>query len=216
MSIQHHPDPATLMSYAAGSLPEPLAAVVACHNALCPVCRADMAWLDEAGAALVDALPRIAVGTPAPTVPSTDASAPRAATASSSPAAGGDVPAPLVARVGTRLDAVAWKRLAPGIWHWPLPLSPGVSGDLRLIKVAPGLTMPEHGHGGQEMTLLLAGAYTDRVGRFARGDVSDLDADTEHQPVADADAGCICLIASEKPARYKGWIARLLQPLVGI
>ena len=30
-TIMRHPDPATLMSFAAGSLPEPLAAVMAAH-----------------------------------------------------------------------------------------------------------------------------------------------------------------------------------------
>ena len=215
MNIQHHPDPATLMSYAAGSLPEPLAAVVACHLALCPACRSDMAWLDEAGAALIDKLPQIAVTSAAPPLPSDPVDMRPSAEARALPSRG-DVPAPLVALVGARLDAVAWKRMAPGIWHKPLPLSDGATGDLRLIKVAPGVTLPEHGHGGQEMTLLLDGAYTDAIGRFARGDVADLDEDTEHQPVADADAGCICLIAAVKPARYKGWIARMLQPLVGI
>jgi anti-sigma factor ChrR (cupin superfamily) len=34
--------------------------------------------------------------------------------------------------------------------------------------------------------------------------------------VADAATGCICLIASEKKARFKGIIARLMQPFIGV
>ena len=36
---------------------------------------------------------------------------------------------------------------------------------------------------GQEMTLILRGAYRDQIGRFAPGDVADLDEGIEHQPV---------------------------------
>lgn len=216
--LHHHPDPATLLSFAAGSLPEPLAAVVACHNAMCPLCRAETAWLEEAGSVLLDALPAapLTCSPPLPADAAALAGAASVGTARVAAAAGGDVPAPLVALVGPHLDAIAWKRLAPGIWHKPLPLSKGTAGDLRLIKVAPGLELPEHGHGGQEMTLLLRGTYSDIVGRFATGDVADLDEDVEHQPIADPELGCICLIASVKPARYKGWLARLAQPFVGI
>jgi len=41
-TIKHHPDGATLMSYAAATLAEPLAAVVAAHVSMCPRCRADV------------------------------------------------------------------------------------------------------------------------------------------------------------------------------
>ena len=40
--ISHHPDAATLMSYAAGSLPEPLAAVIAAHASGCTACQREM------------------------------------------------------------------------------------------------------------------------------------------------------------------------------
>ena len=76
--------------------------------------------------------------------------------------------------------------------------------------------MPEHGHGGAELTLVLRGAFHDETGRYARGDVADLDETVEHQPVVtDAGGDCICLIASEKPERFHGLVARLLQPLRG-
>jgi putative transcriptional regulator len=76
--------------------------------------------------------------------------------------------------------------------------------------------MPDHGHGGGELTLVLKGAYADETGEYRAGDVQDVDEDVEHTPVADPVAGCVCLIASEKPARFKGWIGKLLQPLTGM
>lgn len=66
------------------------------------------------------------------------------------------------------------------------------------------------------MTLVLRGSYTDSTGHYAAGDVADLADDVEHAPIADAKEGCICLIASEKPARFKGLLARMMQPLAGL
>ena len=76
--------------------------------------------------------------------------------------------------------------------------------------------MPEHGHGGCEMTLVLAGSYHDETGAFGPGDLQDVDESVEHKPLTDAVTGCICLIASERPARFKGLFGRLFQPLTGM
>jgi putative transcriptional regulator len=76
--------------------------------------------------------------------------------------------------------------------------------------------VPEHGHGGAELTLVLTGSYSDATGRYHRGDVADLDEDVEHQPVVDPDGPCICLIASETKAKFRGMLARLLQPIIGV
>jgi putative transcriptional regulator len=136
--------------------------------------------------------------------------APRAAASS----AGAELPARLAEAIGTSdLDSLPWRRLGRGVWHHKLATA---DGDLRLLKVGPGRRMPEHGHGGSELTLLLRGAYSDQTGRYEAGDVADLDADTEHMPVADPTTGCICLIASERPAKFKRLWPRLVQPLAGI
>ena len=76
--------------------------------------------------------------------------------------------------------------------------------------------MPEHGHGGSELTLVLRGAYSDRTGTYRVGDVADLGDSIEHQPIADAKDGCICLIASDKKIRFKSVLARLVQPFTGL
>jgi putative transcriptional regulator len=89
-------------------------------------------------------------------------------------------------------------------------------GDLRLLKIKPGRRMPDHGHRGSELTLILDGAYTDKTGTYRAGDVADLGDDLEHRPVADAMHGCICVVASEQPARYKTMLQKLIQPLTGM
>ena len=86
-------------------------------------------------------------------------------------------------RYGLDSARVPWRWLAPGVRYFPLALSPGATGDLRLLKIAPGRKMPEHGHGGCEMTLVLDGAYSDETGIFRRGDIQDVDGELEHQPI---------------------------------
>ncbi len=214
MAIKHHPDIATLMSCAAGSQPEALAAVIASHLARCPSCAAEVKKMAEIGVALFDKLEPAKMSHDAPVIAARAGEA--MSEAETRHASRGDVPFPIADKVGDDLDRIPWKRIGPGLWHYPIPLSAGAAGDLRLIKVAPGKELPEHGHRGEELTLLLRGSYHDEFGTFETGDIADLDDEAEHRPVADAATGCICLIASEKKARFKGIIARLMQPFIGV
>ncbi len=216
MSMKHHLDDATLMSCAAGSQPEALAAVVGSHLAVCHQCASALKGFERIGAAMFDDITPAPVARPVPVVTMRAAETEEDQQKIKSTELSGDVPRHLVALVGRHLDSIQWKRLASGIWHYPLPLSQGADGDLRLIKVAPGVALPEHGHGGSEMTMVLRGSYRDKVGEFRAGDVADLGDDIEHAPVADPVTGCICLVATDKPAKFKGLVARLLQPLTGM
>lgn len=214
-AISHHPDGSTLASYAAGTLAEPLAAVVSAHIAMCPACTHALADLELMGAALLLAGPgrpaarsRRREAGPVPEKP------PARLVNGSRP--GERLPAPIAAAYGLSFDEVPWKRLGPGVWHHRLALSDDSLGDLRLLRIAPGRAMPEHGHGGAELTLVLDGAYKDATGVYRRGDLQDVDESVEHTPVSDAELGCVCLIASEQPARFKGVIGRLLQPWTGM
>lgn len=83
-----------------------------------------------------------------------------------------------------------------------------------LLGVAPGRSLPMHTHGGNELTMILRGAYDDTLGHFAPGDMADLDCDTEHQPVTAPGVPCICVAATDAPLRFSGWLARMLQPMV--
>lgn len=217
MTIKHHPDSATLMSFAAGSLGEALSAVVAAHLDLCPRCSAENRRMERIGAAMFEALAPAGMTAAAPaTLAARVAERPsRSAKLDADDDGEYDVPRPLRRLVGGELDRIPWKRIGIGVWHYPLPLSADAKGDLRLLKVAAGQAMPEHGHGGAELTLMLRGSYRDEVGTFRKGDLADLDDDIEHRPVADLEEGCICLIASEEKARFRGLVARLFQPLTG-
>lgn len=126
------------------------------------------------------------------------------------------MPRPVTQLIGMPLGDVPWRRMVPGVRHYQIASSRKSPGDLRLLMIEPGRRLPDHGHRGAELTLVLTGSYVDKIGRFASGDVADLDTEIEHQPTVDSNQPCICLVASEQKARFKGIIGRLLQPLVGM
>jgi putative transcriptional regulator len=215
VKIEHHPDTATLASYAAGSLDEAFATVVAAHLASCVKCRARLYEIEEVGGTMLETIDAVGLNEAALEramsrldEPSEERAEPRSAEQS--------VPRPLGRLVTAPLDAIAWKSVAPGVAVHRLPTSKAARGSLTLLKIAPGKKIPEHGHGGMEITLVLTGSYRDALGRFGPGDVADLDEDIEHQPVVDSDEPCICLVASEAPTRFKSFFGRLFQPLVGV
>ena len=208
MTITHHLDDATLMSFAAGSLPNTLAALAAAHVSMCPRCQRELRMLERIGGALMAGLTPAVLDRSQPAMPERTFLPTAALTAAS------EIPAPLVALVGGGLDQVRWRWIGPGLWHRPLRIRG--KGSLQLIKAAPGASVPEHTHGGSEITLVLRGALIDSTGRYAPGDVADVDEDVAHTPVADAQAGCICVIANERPTRFRGLLARLMQPWHGL
>lgn len=210
MTIAHHPGLESLMSCSAGSMPEAFAAIMASHICVCPECRKELALMDDIGVQLFRSMKPAALTRQAPVAAlrrseaDSDLSAGRTrqpAEGFQPPAAGG-VPAPLVPLVGDDLDTIAWEHLAPGVQHYPLPLTPGAKARLHLLKVSPGAMLPEHEHAGSELTLVLRGSYSDASGRYAAGDVADMEPGTQHAPVADANEGCVCLIASEDKIRF--------------
>jgi putative transcriptional regulator len=207
MTITHHLDDATLMSFSAGALPAALAAVAAAHAAMCPRCRREIAALERIGGALMASLPAAATERPEPIPPAGE----RGQAVRQVPLRG--LPGPVAQLVPGGLDAVSWRWLGPGVWDRPLSIAG--AGKLRLLKVAPGRKLPEHGHGGGELTLVLRGSFHDNSGHYLRGDVCDLDESAAHQPIAGEGDHCICLVASEAPEQFRSHLTRRWQRLRG-
>lgn len=217
MKITHHPEAESLMSCSAGSMPEAFAAVMATHLTQCPKCRSDLAFLENVGAVMFESLhPAPVCGDAA--VMSMRASEADAGAGSESHDLGvshSEMPASLAALIGGSLDAVEWKRVTPGVWQHIIPLHSQARGDLRLMKIAPGQVIPEHGHSGSELTLILKGSYRDATGHYLTGDVADMCGETGHSPIADPVEGCICLVATDGRMKFKGVLARMVQPFTG-
>ncbi len=215
MTITHHPDDSTLMSYAAGSLPTPLAVVVAGHISLCSICAREVRLMESIGVSLMASLVPVDIDRAAPQMALRAMEAEISGKSADVIDLDSDVPLPLRGLLGARLDDVRWRRLGMGIWNVALPVVGKAEGDLRLLRVGPGCAVPDHGHHGSELTLILRGSYHDAFGDFYPGDVADLGDDAEHRPIAHSTDGCICIIASDRKARFKGLFGRLVQPLTG-
>ncbi len=214
MTISFHPDIATLMAFSAGTLEEPYTVVVATHLAMCEACREQVKRIDLIGGAFLTAEPEADMASGsldrllaaaddedvAPVLPPTDS----------------HVPAPIAHHLPRGLDGVRWRWSGPGVAVADLPCSRSAKGRLMLLRVEAGRRVPEHSHGGQELTLILQGAYRDRFGRFGTGDIADHDEDVEHQPVAEPGDDCICLVAVDAKLSFRSRLVRTLQPLFGL
>ena len=214
MMPRHHVADDLLLSYAAGSLAEGWSIAVATHLALCPECRARLAAAEATGGALLDTLP------PAPVSPDAFAAirdrlgAPPAAPAKPRPAAA-TIPQPLRDYIGGDLDTIRWKPIGTAGAQLRIA-TPDRTTQVRLLKIPAGQPVPEHSHRGRELTVVLTGAFDDGETRFARGDIEDADEDIQHIPTATADADCICLAVTDAPLRFRSWLVRAVQPILGI
>lgn len=218
MTPNHHPSDALLVAYSAGSLCEGLSLAVATHLAHCPLCRSIAAEIDAVGGALLEELPPEAMSrgalesvldriegqppcrAPLPRIGHTCASGPR--------------PSPLDRYIGP-LAEQRWQRIAPGVRRIAVLRRPG-RGAVQLLRIAPGTSLPHHGHEGLELTMVLSGSFVDEMGRFGPGDLAEMDGEVRHQPIADTHEDCICLIATDAPLRFTGLVGRLMQPFIGL
>lgn len=218
MTLTHHVSDDILMAYEAGSLAEGWSLAVATHLALCPQARRRARLAREIGGAMLDTIEPAPVSALAfdrlmARIEAEDAK-PRAARPVV-PAGRAVIPEPLRSYVGGDLDAIRWKRLGVGAHHLPIRTADG-STSVRLLKIPAGAPVPEHGHRGMEMTVVLAGTLCDGEEVFRRGEIEIADEDVEHQPLAGPGEDCICLAVTDAPLRFKSLIVRLAQPFLKI
>ena len=217
MNPNHHPSAALLIAYASGSLSEAFSLVVATHMSFCEQCQNAVSDAEMIGGALLDDLEPSKVD-----ITSLDQILSQlediAQDSPSVDSISGDyeIPKPLWDYLNSPLDDLNWKFLAPGLRHIPVSAKAGKNGTVRMFKIAPGTTLPVHTHSGTELSLVLRGSYCDELGRFQPGDIADVDQSDIHQPIADTDQDCICLIATEGPTVFQGFLNRMLRPLFGI
>jgi putative transcriptional regulator len=213
--INHHLTDALLMAYSAGTLPEAFDLVVATHISLCDECRARMHEFDAVGGNLMEDAGTVAMG--ADSLAATLAMiADRKSEPAPRPAPRRDrvFPAPLQDYVGGDLDAVKWRRVGGGVSD--AILRTRGEGTVRLLRIPGGVAVPDHGHRGMELTLVLQGAFRDDTDRFGAGDIEVADDSLVHQPVAMPGPDCICLAATDAPLRFNALIPRLAQPFLRI
>lgn len=216
MTVKHILNEQLLMGYAAGILPEAFDLVVASHLSLSDESRAMLGGYEAIGGAVMEDSDAVEMGADA--LASVMGRIKSEGTVQTKPAIKhakpGILPEPLQDYVGGDVDKIKWRPLGGGVKQAILRTSG--KAQARLLFIPAGAAVPDHGHRGTELTLVLQGAFSDEVDTFARGDIEIANEDLNHQPIASEDADCICLAATDAPLRFNSLIPRLLQPIFRI
>lgn len=219
---RHHLPRELLADYVAGHTTEAVSLVVACHLTLCARCTGEHAALERVAAASLERAPAASLppdllaqtlarldddSVPAPTEP------PRARLDDAS------LPRPLL-RLLERLPRAAsggaprWKRLVRGIDEIRIPVTtPGTT--VRLLRLEPQVTVPLHGHEGDELIAVFAGGLEDGGQVFERGDVELRGAADRHTQRILPGAACVALVVNHGRLRPLTWGGRLFQLITG-
>ena len=206
MSV-HHPYDDTLARLAAGRLGPGPSFVVSTHLFGCAECRARVGLFEAAGGVMLEEAPA------APVRPDLFAATMWRIEHESAPAVAR--PSPRVSPLD-RLDLPPWRSVGSFLQWRRLTLPYAPEANVIMLKVPPGKRMPDHTHAGTEYTQILQGSFYDDAGRYVAGDCVEADNEIEHQPVVDSDVECICLAAFDGRLKLKGWIGRVVQPLLGL
>ena len=217
MTAPHHVSDELLIAYEAGSLAEGWSLAVATHLAFCSECRARAHAAAELGGALL---------TDVETAPMSDdafekmldrinGQVPAADTPAHAVPAGSNVPSPLRDYIGIDLDAVRWKRIGTAGYQALIPTGDSET-TVRLLRIPAGQPVPEHGHRGLELTVVLRGTLVDGKERFGVGEIEEADDELQHQPCAGEGEDCICLAVTDAPLKFRSALVRLVQPFLGI
>ena len=211
-TIKHHPTDAILMAYAAGTLPEAYSLAVETHVSLCDHCRAQVASYEAVGGSVLDGVgqAQLSATSFADTMALINAdmlSQPEPMAPETVYGRDTEVPAPLQDYIGASLTDLNWRNVGMGVKQATIDTSG--EGTARMLYIPAGTAMPDHGHSGTELTLVLKGAFRDEEDYFGPGDIEVATEDHQHTPVADISEPCICLIVTDAPLRFTGLLPRL-------
>jgi putative transcriptional regulator len=80
-----------------------------------------------------------------------------------------------------------------------------------LLHIEPGGSVPEHTHNGFELTVLIAGTFSDEAGKYEAGDFIMLDKQHQHHPISEQ--GCLCFTVANDSLHFTQGINKLLNPV---
>jgi putative transcriptional regulator len=214
MTARHVLNEHLLMGYAAGILPEAFDIVVASKLCLCDESRAMLGSYEAVGGCLMEQCQCVPLSenTFVATMEQIKTETPTSGL--SAPKKPRILPHPLQDYVGGDIEAVKWKSLGGGVKQSILKTTG--TAQARLLFIPAGQSVPDHGHRGIELTLVLQGSFSDKIDHFSRGDIEIANQDLNHQPVAGPETDCICLAATDAPLRFNSLLPRLLQPFFKI
>jgi len=208
-----HPELDLITEYVAGTLPLAQTACVFAHLEYCDRCRRLAAELNGVGAALFETLDPVPVGDAQlnAVLARLDEEPPLRY---ASPARNPDsFPAVLERLMRGDFSDLTWNAIGKS-----LRISYLKTGDpnheLALYHIKAGGRVPEHGHRGNEMTLILEGGYSDADGSYHQGDFIFRKPGDVHAPTALQSEDCICVAVLDAPLKFTGWKFRWMNPFL--
>jgi putative transcriptional regulator len=216
----HHPADDQLMAYATGEMAEAQSLLVATHLALCPACRRQVSDYEALGGQLVAGLQDapLTEESLSRTLARLDGfamdSAPAPTVRAAQPVPGtGVLPQPLRDYMSRAwAEKATWRKAMPGLRTLKLKAE---GAKVWMMEVAAGKPIPHHGHTGHEMVLVLSGGYHDGPAGYGPGDVHQSGPEIVHEPVADDDGPCLCLVLEEGSIRPTSLLGRIVSGLMG-
>jgi len=221
--INYHPSIEILTDYAAGSLPLAHSLCVSTHLERCPECQQQIRKLEMLGSHLFDQastdsrqlsnLKDSFFATLNEQVEQDNDDHPLETHSAEMDWNDYAVPNSLRQFIKKSYDDLNWMRLSPSFKIATLYNEEG-GAQIALTRVKAGAHMPTHTHTGDEITLVLEGAFSDESGVYRQGDFISRDHSHKHKPIVTKDAECICLTVLDAPIEFTGWLTRLLNPII--
>lgn len=216
MAVNHHASDELLLAYAAGRMSPAPALVVASHLAMSKDDAGRLSAFEQLGGALIDEQPMADVtpGLFEAMLARLDEPAPAERADVPFDHDGLDMgialPPPLAMR-----SIGKWRTISSGIRFAKVDVPEDPAFNVVLLRVGAGRALPQHGHAGSELTVILKGWFSDEGGTYGPGDFAEEDGHSSHQPVVSRDGECICLTAIEGRLKPNSWLARLVMPFYG-
>ncbi len=209
--IKHHPNSLLMESFIKGELPLALSAAVSAHIELCDMCQQQLQAHTQALSACCwqecdttppnpNALDNL-LGDLLMDLPDQDSEA----LLSKPSVSNADLPLSLQRHAPTR-----WRQFGR-IRRGRIPSLSEGKIRANLMEIEPNSQIPQHKHKGYELTLLLAGAFSDEQGDYQVGDFLYLDQSQIHSPTTKT--GCLCYTVSNAPLYFTQGVNQWLNPL---
>lgn len=208
-----HPDLDLITEYTAGSLSLAQSTCVSMHIGFCEQCQRLAGQLSELGASLFEAQDPTPVGDAQldAVLARLDEEPPLKYSAASQDS--GAAPAILQRLMKGDFSDLAWKSIGKSLRISYLKTG-DPSHELALYHIRAGGSIPEHGHRGSEMTLILEGGFSDADGQYHQGDFLLRRPGEVHSPTALQSEDCICVAVLDAPLKFTNWKFRWMNPFL--
>ena len=212
--INEHPKSEMLLEYSSGSLGLAPSVAVTTHLQFCGHCGGVVKTLERIGGGFLDQTEAMPVSDDLFGKVMQDIERDVAGPALTENVVVDEVAQPLPPYVKKLLPEgeLPWSYLSPSLRVARISVGDDVH-ELAMHRIKAGGKAPEHTHGGQEITVVLTGSFSDEGGVYQPGDFIVREQGDVHRPIAAQNEDCICLSVLAAPIRLTG-VMRLFNPFL--